>query len=90
MLSQESQQLLAWSVNCQLFRQQVLILQHILEENLSKTTSLPRFVNVEVQDAWSIDVTSFAVFVEDVERFAADLKETNDEAAGFKRMKKKK
>lgn len=81
MFPQESQQLLARSIDRQLLRQQILILQHVLEENLSEAASLSRLVNIKVQDTWCVYVTGLSVFVEDVERFAADFKETNDEAA---------
>lgn len=84
-LSQESQQLLARSVDRQLLGQEIFVLQHVLEENLAEAASLSRLVDVEVQDAWSVDVTGLAVFVEDVERFAADFEKTDDEAADRKK-----
>jgi hypothetical protein len=85
-LSQESQQLLARPINRQLLGQEILVFQHILEENLAETASLSRLVNVKVQDAWSVDVTGFTVLVENIERFATDLKETNDETTTKKKI----
>lgn len=38
-------------------------------------------MDVEVQDAWRINVTRFPEFVEDVKRLAANLQHTNDDAA---------
>lgn len=81
MFPQEAQQFVAGSIDGHLLRQQILILKHVFEENLSKSTSLTWLVNVKVQHWWSIYVTSLAVFVENVKRFAADLEKTNNEAA---------
>lgn len=83
-LSQESQQLFARSVDGQLFRQEIFVFQHVLKEDFSKTASLTRFVNIEVQDTWSVNMTGFAVFVKYVERFAANFEETNDETTADK------
>lgn len=80
MLAQESQQLLAGSVDGQLLRQEILELQHVLEEDLSKTMTLTGLMNVEVQNAWRLNVTSVAEFIKDVKRLAADLQQSNDEA----------
>lgn len=85
MLSQEGQQLLARSIDRQLLGQEILVLQHVLEENFSEATSLTRLVNVEVQDARRVDMLRVAVFVEHVERLAPNFEKTDNESAGKSR-----
>jgi hypothetical protein len=78
-LSEESEELLARSVDRHLLGQEVLVLQHVFEENLAEATSLTRLVDVEVENAGCVDVTRLAELVEDVEGFAADFEESNHE-----------
>lgn len=82
MLPQEGQQLLARTIDSQLLGQEILVLQHVLEENFPEPTSLTRLVDVEVQDARCVDMLGVAVFVEHVERLAPNFEKTDNESAG--------
>lgn len=81
MLLQETEQLLGRTVNGELLGQKVLDFKHVFEENLAETTALPRFVDVKVKHAGSMNVTSFPELIKDVEWFAANFEETNDQSA---------
>lgn len=43
--------------------------------------ALARLMDVEVQDAWRVDVTRFPVFVEDVQRLSPNFENSYDDAA---------
>jgi len=61
------------------------MLQHVLKQNSAQSTALFGFVNVEIQDARRLNVTSFAELIKDVEGLAADFEESNDQTAKMER-----
>lgn len=82
MFFQESQQLLARPVDGKLLGQKALVVEHVLEESFSESTALLRLVNVEIEDARSLDMASLAVFVKDVKRFLSNLQNAQHQTAG--------
>lgn len=81
MFPQERQQLLARTVDGQLLRQETLELQHVLEQNFPQATSLTRLMNIKVENAWSVNVTSITEFIKHVERFTTNFEQADDETA---------
>ena len=90
MFSQEGEKFFARPVDCHLLWQEIFILQHVFEENLAQTTSLSWLMNIKVQDTWCVDMASLAELIKNVEGFAADFKETNNEATERKEKNRRK
>lgn len=80
MLLQESEQLLRRSIDGHLFRMDVFLLEHVVEQLPTQSAALSRLVHVEIQHAGRRHIHRLAILVEHVQGFAADFQNAHDQS----------